>query len=83
MNVAIGSSHTLNELVETLRRLLDSDIEPDYAPPRPGDVTESLADVSLARELIGYEPSVAFEEGLERTIAWIVEQGVAHEARSL
>jgi nucleoside-diphosphate-sugar epimerase len=46
-------------------------------------VTESLADVSLARELIGYEPSVAFEEGLERTIAWIVEQGVTHEARSL
>jgi nucleoside-diphosphate-sugar epimerase len=83
MNVAIGSSHTLNELVQTLSRLLDSDLEPDYGPPRPGDVTESRADVSLARELIGYEPSVAFEEGLERTIAWIVEQRVAHEARSL
>lgn len=83
MNVAIGSSHTLNELVRTLRRLLDSDLEPDYASPRPGDVPESLADISLARELIGYEPSVAFEEGLERTIAWIVEQSVAHEARSL
>ncbi len=82
MNIAIGSSHTLNELVRTLRRLLDSDIEPEYAPPRPGDVSESLADVSLARELIGYEPSVAFERGLERTIAWILEQR-AHEARSL
>jgi nucleoside-diphosphate-sugar epimerase len=83
MNVAIGSSHTLNELVQTLSRLLDTDLEPDYAPSRPGDVTESLADVSLARELIGYEPSVAFEEGLERTIAWIVEQRVPDEARSL
>jgi UDP-glucose 4-epimerase len=83
MNVAIGSSHTLNELVRALRRLLDSDIEPDYAPSRPGDVRESLADVSLARELIGYEPRVAFEEGLQRTIAWIVEQRAAHEARSL
>jgi UDP-glucose 4-epimerase len=82
MNIAIGSSHTLNELVRTLRRLLDSDIEPDYAPARPGDVSESLADVSLARELIGYEPSVGFEQGLERTIAWILEQR-AHEARSL
>ena len=82
MNIAIGSSHTLNELVRTLRRLLDSDIEPDYAPHRPGDVSESLADVSLARELIGYEPSVAFEQGLQRTIAWILEQR-AHEARSL
>ena len=83
MNIAIGSSHTLNDLVRTLRRLLDSDIEPDYAPPRPGDVSESLADVSLARDVIGYEPSVAFEEGLERTIAWIVEQRVLSEARSL
>jgi UDP-glucose 4-epimerase len=82
MNVAIGSSHTLNELVRALRRLLDSDIEPDYAPSRPGDVRESLADVSLARELIGYEPSVELEQGLQRTIAWIVGQR-ANEARSL
>jgi nucleoside-diphosphate-sugar epimerase len=83
MNVAIGTSHTLNQLVATLGRLLDTDIEPEYAPHRPGDVPESLADVSLARELIGYEPSVAFEEGLQRTIAWIVEQRAAHEARSV
>jgi UDP-glucose 4-epimerase len=83
MNIAIGSSHTLNQLVGTLRRLLDSDLEPEYAPHRPGDVPESLADVSLARELIGYEPRVAFEEGLQRTIAWIVEQRAAHEARSV
>jgi UDP-glucose 4-epimerase len=82
MNIAVGSSHTLNELVSTLRRLLDSDLEPEYGPPRPGDVSESLADVSLARELIGYEPRVDFEEGLRRTIAWIVEQRAAHEARS-
>jgi nucleoside-diphosphate-sugar epimerase len=83
MNIAVGSSHTLNELVSTLGRLLDSDLEPEYGPPRPGDVSESLADVSLARELIGYEPSVGFEEGLQRTIAWIVEQRAPHEARSL
>ena len=38
-------------------------IEPDYATPRPGDVRESLADISLARELIGYEPSVELEQG--------------------
>jgi UDP-N-acetylglucosamine/UDP-N-acetyl-alpha-D-glucosaminouronate 4-epimerase len=83
MNVAIGSSHTLNELVRGLRELLDSDIEPDYAAPRPGDVAESLADISLARELIGYEPRVTFEDGLQRTIDWIVEQGAAREAQSL
>jgi UDP-glucose 4-epimerase len=83
MNIAVGSSHTLNELVGMLQRLLGSDLEPEYGPSRPGDVSESLADVSLARELIGYEPSVELEEGLERTIAWIVEQRAAHEARSL
>jgi UDP-glucose 4-epimerase len=83
MNIAVGSSHTLNELVGMLQRLLGSDLEPEYGPSRPGDVTASLADVSLARQLIGYEPSVDLEEGLERTIAWIVEQRAAHEARSL
>jgi nucleoside-diphosphate-sugar epimerase len=83
MNIAVGSSHTLNELVDALRRLLDSELEPKYGPPRPGDVSESLADVSLARELIGYEPNIDFEQGLQRTIAWIVDQRAAHEARSL
>jgi nucleoside-diphosphate-sugar epimerase len=83
MNIAVGSSHTLNELVSALQGLLDSELEPEYGPPRPGDVSESLADVSLARELLGYEPHIGFEEGLQRTIAWIVEQRAAHEARSL
>jgi UDP-glucose 4-epimerase len=83
MNIAVGSSHTLNELISELQGLVDSELEPEYGPPRPGDVSESLADVSLARELLGYEPRVEFEEGLQRTIAWIVEQRAAHEARSL
>ena len=83
MNIAVGSSHTLNELVSTLQGLVDSDLEPEYGPPRPGDVSESLAYVSLARKLLGYEPRIGFEEGLQRTIAWIVEQRAAHEARSL
>ena len=83
MNIAVGSSHTLNELVSALQSLLDSELEPEYGLPRPGDVSESLADVSLARELLGYEPRIGFEEGLQRTIAWSVEQRAAHEARSL
>ncbi len=82
MNIAVGSSHTLNELVSELQGLVDSELEPEYGPPRPGDVSESLADISLARELLGYEPRIEFEEGLQRTIAWIVEQRAAHEARS-
>lgn len=82
MNIAVGSSHTLNELVSELQGLVDSELEPEYGPQRPGDVSESLADISLARELLGYEPRIGFKEGLQRTIAWIVEQRAAHEARS-
>jgi nucleoside-diphosphate-sugar epimerase len=77
MNIAIGRSHTLNELVGTLRRLIGVDLEPEYADPRPGDVPESLADISRARELIGYDPRVEFEDGLRRTIDWIADGRVA------
>jgi UDP-glucose 4-epimerase len=67
-NVAAGHEHSLNELVATLNRLLGSDVEPVYRPPRPGDVRHSLADISLARRLLGYDPAVSFEDGLERTV---------------
>jgi UDP-N-acetylglucosamine/UDP-N-acetyl-alpha-D-glucosaminouronate 4-epimerase len=84
MNIAVGTSHTLNELVDTLRRLTGADLEPEHADPRPGDVPESQADISLARELIGYEPHVGFEDGLRRTIDWIADRRVpgasAHSA---
>jgi UDP-glucose 4-epimerase len=67
-NVACGDEHSLNELVATLNRLLGSEIEPVYRPPRPGDVRHSLADIGLARRLLGYEPAVSFEDGLKRTL---------------
>ena len=68
-NVACGGRVTINELVATVNELLDTDIEPRYDDPRPGDVRHSMADISKAKELLGYEPAVGFEEGLERTIA--------------
>jgi len=73
MNLAMGGSHTLNELVATLNELLGTSHEPRYGPPRPGDVAHSMADVSLAREILGYEPTVDFVTGLRRTIGWIEE----------
>lgn len=73
-NVGCGGRVTLNELVDTLNDLLDTEIEPTYDDPRPGDVRHSHADISKARELIGYEPSVSFEDGLERTIEFLQEQ---------
>ncbi len=68
INVAMQDSHTLNELVRALNDLLGTEIQPSYGPPRPGDVPESLADITLARELLSYEPKVDFETGLQRTI---------------
>lgn len=80
MNVAVGASHTLNELVATLRDMLSFELDPEYAPARPGDVPESLADISLARGVLGYEPTIGFQEGLERTVEWIRAQRQARRA---
>jgi UDP-N-acetylglucosamine/UDP-N-acetyl-alpha-D-glucosaminouronate 4-epimerase len=71
INVATGISHTLLELVATLNELMATDLEPVHLDPRPGEVAVSQADVSLARERLGYEPAVGFGEGLRRTIDWI------------
>lgn len=67
-NVACGERVTLNRLVGELRDLLGSDVEPVYGSPRPGDIRHSLADLSLARRELGYEPEVTLRAGLERTV---------------
>jgi nucleoside-diphosphate-sugar epimerase len=68
INVACGERVTLNQLVAELQDLLGTSIDPAYAVPRSGDVKHSLADVTLARNLLGYEPRVNLREGLRRTI---------------
>jgi UDP-glucose 4-epimerase len=68
INVACGESYDLLELVAGINRTLGTDIKPVFEPPRAGDVRDSLADISLAHELLGYEPTVDFDEGLRRTI---------------
>jgi len=70
-NVACGGRVTINELVATLNDLLETDLDPIYDDPRPGDVRHSHADISKARELIGYDPDVGFKEGLKRTVAFL------------
>ena len=74
INVAMNEAHTINELVATLNSLLGTDLEPIYQPTRPGDVRESLADITVARKLLGYAPAVSFEAGLQRTIHDIAER---------
>jgi UDP-glucose 4-epimerase len=73
-NVACGERHTLNETFRVLAELLDFPEQPIYAAPRTGDIRDSLADVSAAREAFGYQPVVGFKEGLRRTVAWYREQ---------
>jgi nucleoside-diphosphate-sugar epimerase len=70
MNVATGSRITLNETFRILRELTGYRGEPAYGPARQGDIRDSLADVGLASELLGYQPQVDFREGLRRTVEW-------------
>ena len=70
MNLATGSRTTLNATFAILRDLTGYRGEPAYAPARTGDIRDSLADIGLARELLGYEPEVDFGEGLRRTVDW-------------
>jgi UDP-glucose 4-epimerase len=74
INVATGRHTTLLDLIEAINAALGhapgNGIEPIFAPPRVGDVRESLADITLARTLLGYEPKVPFAEGLKRSVEY-------------
>ena len=70
INVATGGRISLNELFDTMRDLVGAKVKPTYVEARPGDVRDSQADIAKAQRILGYQPSVSFEQGLERTIAW-------------
>jgi UDP-glucose 4-epimerase len=70
INAADGRSIDLLTLLDLLNRLLGMKVQPQFAPPRPGDVRESQADITLARNMLDYEPQVDFEEGLRRSIEY-------------
>jgi len=70
INIACGQAVTVNQIIDMINELVGSAIEPIYADPRPGDVKHSLADISLAEELIGYKPVVEFRDGLRKAIDW-------------
>jgi UDP-glucose 4-epimerase len=77
MNAATGSRVTLNETFRVLCELTGYDGTPAYAEPRAGDIRDSLADIRLAGELLGYKPVVDFREGLRRTVEWYRACGAA------
>ena len=70
INVATGSRITLKQLLTVMNRIVGSNLQPIYEEPCAGDVKDSQADISKAKALLGYEPTVLLEEGLERTLEW-------------
>lgn len=68
MNIGCGERISLNKLLHLAGELLGTTVRADYREPRPGDVRDSLADISLAHLLLGYQPAVGFREGLARTL---------------
>jgi UDP-glucose 4-epimerase len=70
VNIACGERVSLLDILEIVYKLAGKRVPPNFEPGRAGDVRDSLADISLARDLIGYDPKVAFSEGLARTFSW-------------
>ena len=70
INVATGTSISLNALFETMRQMIGADVAPKYTEPRAGDVRDSLADITLAKEILGYRPIVPFADGIRMTVDW-------------
>src|SRR5512134_2924343 len=69
-NVACGERVSLLDILEIVCALAGKRVDPVFEPSRPGDVRDSLADISRAREVLGYDPKVPFREGLEKTFSW-------------
>jgi UDP-glucose 4-epimerase len=67
-NIGNGGSITILDLVKHLNELLGTNIQPTFGPPRPGDVRHSQADITKARQDLGYDPAVSFPEGLRLTL---------------
>ena len=70
INVSCGDRVTLNTLFELMRQFSGVEVQPKFAELRAGEVRHSQADISRAKALLGYQPVVAFQEGLQRTIQW-------------
>jgi len=75
LNIGTGRGTSVNELFEMLKGITGYDREPTYGPPRPGDLRKSILDPSKAKEILGWEPKTALEEGLKKTVEWFRKRG--------
>jgi UDP-glucose 4-epimerase len=67
-NVAGSAPATVNHVAETIGAILGREVRKEHGPPRPGDIRDSWADVTAAREVLGWDATIDLEEGLRRTI---------------
>jgi UDP-N-acetylglucosamine 4-epimerase len=72
-NIAYGENFTVNFLYESIREMLDLPHKPTYRAEREGDIRNSLADISKARTLLGYDPKYRFLDGLKLTVDYFKE----------
>jgi len=75
VNIACGERISLLDILEIVYKLAGRRVDPKFEPSRPGDVRDSLADISLAKDLLGYEPQVGFPDGLSRTFDFFSKRG--------
>lgn len=73
-NIGTGKSHTLNEVYATIAGQLGFTTKPNYGAPREGDIRHSLANIDRAVSELGYQPRTQFHEGLQKTVAWYLEE---------
>ncbi len=78
-NIAVGDRISINELFNTIKDLLDSKINPTYRSKRDGDIHDSLADISLAHQMIEYNPKVKLKDGLKITVEWFKKYHLTKE----
>lgn len=81
-NVGTGSRRTLNDTVKLLQGISSKQLAAKYEAAREGDIRDSLADITRSRDMLGYEPTVQFEEGLRRTYEWYQEAQTRTPAKS-
>ena len=74
INLAVGGRISLLELIRTLQIILKTDVEPVFGPAREGDIRDSQADITKARQLLGFAPVVPFDEGLRQTVEWFKQR---------
>jgi nucleoside-diphosphate-sugar epimerase len=73
VNIACGEAITVNAIIKMINEITGKSVRPVYAPTRKGDVKHSLADITAAKKLLGFQPVVSFKDGLRKAIDWYRE----------